>query len=48
MTQSKVIHLNFKEAQRFAAALENSPKASKKLKKLFKKHRNTKAATKQR
>jgi len=38
MAQSQIIYLNLKEAQRFAAALKNPPKASEKLKQLFKKH----------
>lgn len=38
MAQSQMIHLGRQEAERFSAALENPPKASGKLKQLFKKH----------
>lgn len=38
IAQSQMIHLNSKEAERFVAALKNPPKATEKLKTLFKKH----------
>lgn len=38
IAQSQMIHLNRKEAERFFSMLEKPPKASKKLKQLFKKH----------
>ena len=38
LAQSDLIHLTRKESERFIAALQNPPKANKKLKQLFKKH----------
>jgi uncharacterized protein (DUF1778 family) len=38
IAQSQIIHLNQKEAERFVVALEKPPKATEKLKQLFKKH----------
>ena len=38
LAQSQIIHLNLKEAERFAAALATPKKPSESLKKLFKTH----------
>jgi len=38
LTQFQTIYLNRQEAEQFVAALSSSPKATEKLKQLFKKH----------
>ena len=38
IAQSDLIRLTRKESERFAAALQNAPKANEKLRQLFKKH----------